>query len=296
MTMLGQDTSRGRFRRSLPILASACIGLILSGAAWFAVSVREDRLAALEFSARADSHLLILQGGINTYLTRIVALRALYKADDHVTRTEFQTFSDELLQGQTAILAVSWIPRVSHAERAAHELAAVRDGLSGYRITAVAANGDLVTSSERAEYFPVRYSSREPPGSRVYGLDLNDGGLRQQTLERARDTNQFATSPGFTLRSGEGNRSGFFIVEPVYRADRPHDTVEDRRRNLIGFVQGVFQTGVLIETILAATTAPSGLDLYILAANSSPDASPLHFHPSRRRAVATEPQPLQTLT
>src|SRR5438552_9944378 len=126
MTVLRYDIAHGRLLRSWPILASACIGLVLSFAAWFAVSVREDRLAALEFSARADSHLLILQGGINTYLTRIVALRALYKADDHVTRTEFQTFSDELLQGQTAILAVSWIPRVSHTERAAHELAAVR--------------------------------------------------------------------------------------------------------------------------------------------------------------------------
>src|SRR6266436_9719597 len=99
---------RSRVRRYWPLLAAACIGFALSCAAWFGVSVREDRLAALEFSARANSHRLMLQGGINTYLSKIVALRALYKSDDNVSHAEFQTFSDELLRGQTAILAISW--------------------------------------------------------------------------------------------------------------------------------------------------------------------------------------------
>jgi diguanylate cyclase (GGDEF)-like protein len=296
VTVPGQDSVLGRVRQVWPLLAAACIGLALSVAAWFAVSAREDRLAELEFHAVADNHLLILQGGINTYLSRIVALRALYKSDDLISRTEFQIFSEELLSGQTAILAVSWIPRVLHADRARHELEAVREGLSGYKITAPNAGGDLVPAPERAEYFPVLFSSREPVGSRIYGLDLNDGGLRQQTLERARDTNQFATSPSFALRSGEGNRNGFFVILPVYRADRPHDTVEDRRGNLIGFVQGVFQTGVLIDTILSSTTAPGGLDLYFFAPDAGRDASPLHFHPSRKRAGPIGAQPLDALT
>ena len=288
-------SARNRVRQYWPLLAVACTGLALSCVAWFAVSVREDQLAALELSARANSHRLMLQGGINTYLSKIVALRALYKSDDNVSHAEFQTFSDELLRGQTAILAISWIPRISHAQRATHELEAVRDGRPGYRIVVENANGDLVPSPERSEYFPILYSSQDQHGSFVLGLDLNDGGRRQRTLERARDTDQVATSEIITLRSGEGNRNGFLFMQPVYRADRPHETVEDRRRNLIGLVQGVFQIGVLIETILTETVVPAGLDLYFLAADSGGNTSALYFHPSRKRAGPSGPQPLEAL-
>jgi diguanylate cyclase (GGDEF)-like protein/PAS domain S-box-containing protein len=277
-------------------IAAAFIGLALSVSAWLAVSLREDRLAALEFSARANDHALILQSGINAYLSKIVALRALYDARDFVGREEFDKFARGILRDQNAILAASWIPRVAQAERAAHEFAAVRDGLEGYQIKSAARDGKLTPSADRSEYFPVFYSTELNRNSPVYGLDLNDGGVRQETLERARDGDRIATSPNFVLHSGAGDRNGFFVVLPVYRPGLPHDTLQDRRDNLVGFVQGVFQTGVMIETIFDATTAPAGLDVYLFTANSGPDASPLHFHSSRSRAISIQAQPRVTLT
>ena len=85
---------------------------------------------------------------------------------------------------------------------------------------------------------------------------------------------------------------------PVYRPGLPHDTVQDRNDNLVGFVQGVFQTSVLIETILKTTTAaPAGLDLYFFPANSSRDSSmPLYFHSSRARKVPIGPLPRAAVT
>ncbi len=250
----------------------------------------------MELSSVASNHLLALQGGVNSYLNKLVALRALYKSIGKVTRADFQTFSTELLLGQRAMLAVSWIPRVSRNERAALELEAVRSGLVGYHITSPTRNGGLVPSPERDEYFPILYTSREPPGSSIYGMDLNDGGMRQRTLERATDADQMSTSSAFVLRSGEGNRNGFFVTLPVYRADQPHDTVDSRRRNLLGFVQGNFQIGVLIETVLKETIAPGGLDLYFFAADANGIASPLYFHPSRQRAEPSAPLPHAALT
>jgi CHASE1-domain containing sensor protein len=294
--MPGRQAIRVFVQQYWLLLVAACFGFALSCAAWFAVSVREEHLAAAELNSIADNHLVALQGGINTYLNKLVALRALYKSVDKVTRAEFQTFSNELLLGQSAILSVSWIPRVSRTERAAHELEAVRSGLVGYHITSATANGDLAPSPERNEYFPILYTLREPPGSRIYGFDINDGGLRQRTLERARDTDHIGASSAFVLRSGEGDRKGFFVTLPVYRADQPHDTVEDRRRNLVGFVQGTFQIGVLIETTLKESTTPGGLDLYFFSADTNGNALPLYFHPSRRRAEPSAPRPLGALT
>jgi diguanylate cyclase (GGDEF)-like protein len=253
----------------MPSVAAAFIGIVLSVSAWFAVSGREDRLAAQDFSVRAQSQALALQSGIEDYLEKIDALRALFQASDDVTRHEFATFNQFLLRNRGAILATSWIPRVTREERTAHELAARRDGLRDYRIKAAGPDGGYAPVADLSEHFPVLYSSREPPDSPVYGLDLNDGGVRQQTLERARDSGGFATSPTFTLRSGSGERNGFFVALPVYRHGERSDTLEERRRNLVGFVQGVFQTGALVDTILANTATPAiGMDLYLFAASN----------------------------
>jgi diguanylate cyclase (GGDEF)-like protein len=275
-----------RARRFAPLFAAALIGMALSGSAWFATSLREDQLAELEFNARANRNLLILQNGIDNYVAVIEALRALLQSSEHETsRREFANVTEFLLNGRSAILALSWLPRVTRDQRSAFELAALGNGLSGYHITTVASDGTLAPAGDQDEYFPILYSSRESLGSPVYGIDLNDGGLRQQTLERARDGDRTATSPTFVLQNGAGDRNGFFVVLPVYALGLPHETLQDRRSNLTGYVEGVFQTGVMIETILATTTTPEGLDLYFFNAETGSDASPLYFHSSGSRPV-----------
>jgi diguanylate cyclase (GGDEF)-like protein len=266
-------------------IIAAVVGLALSVYVWRVVTFRENRQAELALSARANSHALILQNGIDESLARITALRALFQSDSEVSRREFEAFSEFLLRDQTAMRAVSWIPRITRANLVAHELAAARDGLPRYQIKSIAADGSLVPSAEAGEYFPIFYSTNGSSGSPLYGLNLNDGGFRQQALERARDLDQLTSTPNFMLHRGMGDRNGFLVVLPVYQSGLPHDTVEDRRRNLVGFVQGVFQTGKLIETILRTST-PAGLDLYFFAADSDGDLPPLYFRPSRLRAGA----------
>jgi diguanylate cyclase (GGDEF)-like protein len=288
-----RGTSWSRGRHLIPTIVAVLVGLGLTASAWWAASSREDRLAALELEGRASSHALTLQNGINEHMDEIAALQALFQSDGEVSRTEFAAFTKIILQDKPAILAVSWIPRVMQGERKAHERAAQRDGVAGYRIKSVANDGRLVSANEKSDYFPVLYSSREPLNSPVYGLDLYDGGLRQRTLERARDTGAIATSPNFLLHSGDGDRNGFFVVLPIYRIGLSHETLEDRKSNLAGFVQAVFQSSAMIETVLRNSVAPAGLDLYFLSANQA--APPIHFHPSRLRTTAVGPEPVNVL-
>jgi diguanylate cyclase (GGDEF)-like protein len=286
-----------RARYSWLSLGVAIAGLILSASAWFAVSHREDQLTALELSSRAEGHALNLQVGIFSYLRKVSSLRALFESSDgSVSRAQFDKFTQQIMNDQNAILGMSWIPRVAQDQRAAHERAAVLDGIPDYRIKSVASDGSMAPSPEKNEYFPVYYSASEAPRSPVYGLDLNDGDVRQRTLERARDRDAIATSPMFTLQSGTGHRRGFFVSLPVYARGVPHRTAEERNRNLQGYVQAVFQTSVLIETILSTTRRAVGLDLYFYPADAGRDPSELvYFHGSRSRAVPIEPLPRAAL-
>lgn len=280
-------------RSLLPVLAAAIIGVGISISAWHSVAAWEDRIARQEFFQSAADQSSVLQSGLDDYLIKLVALRAFFDASGIVTRTEFDIFTKPFLDNRSAaILSFSWIPRVKHHARSVHERAGTHEGIPGYQIKVVAPDGSLSRAPQQDEYFPVFYS-RENLSSRVYGLNLQDGGVRQKPLDRARDTGQPSASENFLLQSGTGDRNGFFLVLPVYVRGLPHETVEDRRRNLEGFVQGIFQFSVMVDTILADTQAP--LDIFLFDANARASDMPTHFRGSGTRRPPLAPQSLATL-
>jgi diguanylate cyclase (GGDEF)-like protein len=256
------------------VIAIAVMGTALSICAWLVASHWEDRIDELEFSARANNVGSTLQTGLNEYLGKVVALRALFESSDHVTREEFRKFGDRILRNQPAILSMSWIPRVAHAERLAHERAAVLDGIHNYHIRSVNSDGSLVTSSDENEYFPVYYTTEKERAGAIYGLDLGDDGAREEALRRACDSNRLAASHSLLLQTGAGDRRGFFVVLPVYKPGSQDRTIEERRANLIGFVQGVFKIDVMVDTILDGIRSP--LDFLIFESGAALDAEPLH--------------------
>ena len=243
-------TTPHSIRHRAPIWMIAVLGTALSITGWFIVSGLEDRTSAAEFNLRANNMAVVLQNGVNEYLANLSALGALFEsAPAAVGEREFLTFSDRLLRNQLAILSLSWVPRILNEERAAHEQAAQREGGDDYRIRSVSEDGTLGPSPAAAEYFPVYYTTEKIRTDLVRGLNLADGGIRQQPLEKARDGGMLAASQDFSLQSGTGERFGFFVVLPIYKRGLPHNSVEQRRRNLVGFVQAVFQ----IDTMIAAT-------------------------------------------
>jgi diguanylate cyclase (GGDEF)-like protein len=271
------------------------LGAILSIVGWIIVLHWEERAIELEFGAQANNVALTLQAGMDEYFKKIFALRALFKSSEReVSRVEFDTFARELLKGQSAILSVSWIPRVTRDERPAHELAAIRDGIVGYRIKSVAPDGKVATAPDSDEYYPVYYTTEKQYLGVVHGLDLVDGGVREEALKHARDRNELAASKIIALHSGTGDRRGFFVLLPVYKKSMPHETLEDRRHNITGFVQGVFQLNAMIETIIGSLRTP--LDLNIFAPDSGPNAFPIYIHSSSLRTISPKSEPLGVLT
>ena len=100
----------------------ATIGTMLSIGAWFLVFAWESWAAEAEFHSRANNNAILLQAGITESFNRVVALRAAFESSNGaVSREQFKIFADRLLSGQTAMLNVSWIPRITRDERRNHE-------------------------------------------------------------------------------------------------------------------------------------------------------------------------------
>ena len=176
-----------------PASVAMAIGLVLSLAGAYAVSQWEERVTRIEFEGVAETQSIIMQNGMNEYISRLVALRTLFEsANEEITRSEFEAFTGRLFERHPGILRVAWLPRVNRKERAEYEAAAITDGISGYRIKSLNADGSIATAPQSDEYYPVFFST-EPKTSMVYGLDYATAPERRATLERARDNDMIAT-------------------------------------------------------------------------------------------------------
>jgi diguanylate cyclase (GGDEF)-like protein len=251
--------------------AAVLLGIALSLIAFFAVSAWEDRAAERNFATLAQEHVRTLQAGLDDYVGKLVALRAFFNAteEEGVSREEFETFTRELMQDRPGLLSMSWTPRVLHADRAAHEAAAQKDGIPNYRISLIDARGEKAgPMPERPDYYPVFYST-QPHSSQAYGIDLQDGGVRQRPLDLARDTNMMAATANFRLQSGMGSPDGFYVVLPVYRPGARNGTFEELRRNILGFVRSTFQFHLIADAVLSSVHTPINLFLFEAGADST---------------------------
>ena len=206
-----------------------------------------------------------MQSGMNEYVSRLAALRTLFEsANEEITRSEFETFSGRLFEQHPGILRVSWIPRINRKERAEYEAAAVGDGISGYRIKSLLADGGTATAPQGDEYLPIFFST-EPKTSVAYGLDYSTDPERRATLERARDNDLVAALRAELYESNGGIwAQGVLVCVPVYAKGTSRATIADRRRNLAGFVVGVFNLPRLLGSIRTTTAATPAvrIDVY----------------------------------
>src|SRR3954469_23679594 len=121
-------------RAHLSIISATVIGLVWSITAFSFVWNWENSLADKELVADAERYISAVQNGFADYLDKLKALRALFEAEGNVSRAEFEIFARALLRDEAAIQNLSWVPRITHDQRRAHEESGIGDGLPDYRI------------------------------------------------------------------------------------------------------------------------------------------------------------------
>ncbi|WP_456685387.1 diguanylate cyclase domain-containing protein, partial [Bradyrhizobium sp. P5_C11_2] len=246
-----------------PALVAAGVGLLFSLVGAAAVGRWEDRVNKIEFENAAETEAIVMQHGMNEYISRLVALRTLFESsNEEITRSEFETFSARLFERHPGMLRIAWLPRINRKERAEYEAAAIADGVSGYRIKSLQGDGfDVAPQSD--EYFPVFYST-QPKTSLVYGMDYATVPDRRAALERARDNDRIASLRAELYGPREnGQLPNVLVMVPVYAKGTSRDALADRRRNLAGFVVGIFDLPLLMQSIRVTTGASPAVSVNV---------------------------------
>jgi signal transduction histidine kinase len=257
-----------RLALALPLLGA----FGLSTALFHHVDRIEQQRRADRFAERAHELARKLEGELSSHVQLLQSVAGLYAASDSIERSEFQIYSQHLLETYPGLRAIVWAPRVSAAERGAYEAAARRAGLADFAIREPGPDGELRLAGERAEYFPIHYAEPAQRNHAVLGFDLLSEPRRATALARARATQRAMASAPLELLRG-GQRRGLMLALPVYRP-APAGSSAPAEQRLRGFAVVAFVLEELIDA-LGLRAELSELGLHVADAGSPAQEGPL---------------------
>jgi diguanylate cyclase (GGDEF)-like protein/PAS domain S-box-containing protein len=263
-----------------PTFLIALAGLVLTLLAWGRTAAWEDRVARAEFATQANSHLDFLQEGFADFRAALQDYHGDLKVTaGRIGREQLDINAADLIRKSEGISSLAWVPRVSRAERSEFEAAVNRDNPGGYRIQELASPGQRVGAGDAAVLYPILYATTTAPGRVRVGLDLGSNPATRALLEQARDRGELTVSGILPFLIDSGGPE-FITVQPVYRGIGTPISVDQRRRDLVGFTLGTFRLSQMINGTLARFTTPYGLHTYIYREGASAQEFPIYVRPS----------------
>jgi CHASE1-domain containing sensor protein len=237
-------------KRYLPVIFIFFFCIFLSAVT--ADIVRKQSLKSSQdaFDEKTAGMTTALQKVIDRNIGMLEGVSALFSASREVTRNEFQIFSKAARVHHPGIQAVEWVPRVRHSQRPRYEEAARRDGLKDFLFTEKNARNDIVSVGLRPEYYPAYFVEPLQGNEKAIGYDLSTEKIRIASLSKARDTGKITATSRVALMQAQGKHYGVLVFLPFYGKGISPRSAEERRKDIQGFVLGVFKIDTMIKTAL----------------------------------------------
>ncbi|MCA9208671.1 MAG: CHASE domain-containing protein, partial [Planctomycetales bacterium] len=244
--------TKRRFTVGAPLVVTFAVTVL-----FFVIARHWDQKRG-EQAFRQQAHVVVsaIREKCQVPLESVLCLQNFYHGSENITRDEFHTVVGAMLQRHPGMQALEWVERVPRDSRTDYERHQSAELSSPYHITERDSQSRMTLATVRDEYFPVRYLAPLEGNERALGYDLGSSPDRLAALRLACDTGEAVASGRLVLVQEEQQRSGIIIFAPVYRMGRPAATVEDRRRELVGFTLGVFR----VEDIVDAAVSELGIN------------------------------------
>ncbi len=256
----GAESSRSRLRAvAVPMTVSFVITVVI----YLIASDWERSRIRLEFERQAAAGAEAFEVALRRNLEVLNSVLRFYATAESVDRDAFRRFLAPIFPHAAGLASVAWTPRVSQTDRPEFEASVRAEGFPEFTVTERAPGGSTIPSRPRGEYFPIRYVEPMRVNRSPLGFDVGTDSAGREALGRARDLGQPIATRPLTLFRRPENPEGVVVFQPVYRNDRPHGSVAERRVNLLGFANAVFQVGVLIQAAEKQVTS-AGIGVILL--------------------------------
>ena len=242
--------------------------------AFISILWQEQLAAQKAFFSAAQIHAAEVSQGFAQSLQLVRSANAYFRASRHVSRKDFQVFTQPLLSHYHGIQGLAWVPRVSEEQRSKYEKKA-RSEFPGFHFTERHEADILVPAGQRPEYFPIYYVEPCKRNEKALGYDLGSDSAWRHAIRQAEEKKDIVSSPGVRFVPDGAGRSGLLLFDPVYR------DMLGKTATLAGFVVGEFHIGDIVENAIRHAK-PLGLDFTLYEGPES-----LYTHLSR---VSSKPR------
>jgi diguanylate cyclase (GGDEF)-like protein/PAS domain S-box-containing protein len=227
----------GQFSPWALSMGVVAIGILITYFAFRSAQSESDQNVRTYFDFRVRDSVNRIEQRVATYEQVLQGSAALFGASNRVERNVFKHYvaSLHLAENYPGIQGVGFSLIVPSAQKGRHIAQVRREGFAEYSIS---------PEGERDPYTSIIYL--EPFSDRnlrAFGYDMYSERVRHVAMQNALESGSPSLSGKVRLvqESGKHDQAGFLMYLPVYRNDRPHTTIEERRENIIGWVYSPFR-------------------------------------------------------
>ena len=242
---------KGSESARLPFLVLAVSVLLTIGVAgnFYQSSKNKDNI---RFANEVERVQMALESRINLYVALLKGGRGFVESNREVTRRNFTDYvkSLELDKNYTGVQGIGYAKVVPAAERGAF---AEKMKSEGYE------NFNLFPTDDKDFYRVVAYlEPLDEANQKTIGFDMSSEANRLEALDRARDSGAAASSAKVKLiqQDGTDSQAGFLIFLPIYKNGKLPATIDERRRDLTGYIYSPFQAKEFLGEIKNDKFAP----------------------------------------
>lgn len=243
---------------------------------------REERARMrLRFEHVSTDRIKSLEASLQSGISYAEAVRAFFMSSNHVDRGEFHSFVQNILDSQSYIAALHWVPAVAAANRARFEAGVRREGHPGFVITDA---GMTSASPAREVYYPVLYSEPSNESHAVLGLDYGSIPAFREAMQTAQRLGRAQAARTQSLRDVQGreDETDVQIFIPVYAHGDAGRSPADAARVCVGFISALFRTREITEHALTAPEL-AGVDMSFFEETSGGEKNLIWTRWSRAR-------------
>jgi signal transduction histidine kinase len=259
-------------------------------ATYFALQTSELQAKA-SFEVQSERVKELITQRIQIYIAALEHVRAFFVTRPDVTAAEFHQFitSSNLATDYPGIQGIGFSKVLLESELDAYVRSQRRQG---------AQNFSVWPPGKREVYMPiVLIEPLDWRNQRALGYDMFSEATRNEAMGKARDTGNPAVSKKVYLiqESLQDRQNGFLLYVPIYRHDLPSNTVEERRRALMGYIYAPFRSGDFFQGIFKTNTDDVGTANHIaIYADTTPGLESLltgigHEDPAQRGSSLSHP-------
>ena len=232
-------------RRYWPMGTCLAAGLCLSVLAWRFVAEEERETIRDNFERQATQVATLIEDALNSQVDPVLCVQGFWRGSTSVERDEFQRFTVNLPHtSYRALRAIAVARYVADADRAGFVERVRAEGLPAFEIH---------PRGDRSVYCPVDFFFAETSATRPWlseGLDLLSDPALRPALERARDTGRPTVASPTGPADGSARSEPSLVIAPLYSADKPTETPEQRRNSAAGFVVGEFSPAQVVREVV----------------------------------------------